>query len=76
VAQRDLRKITGRSYERLGKAILALADAPRPPHVRKLAGGLTGYRVACGDWRVLYEVDDAARVVSVWRVAHRRESYR
>jgi mRNA interferase RelE/StbE len=28
-----------------------------------------------GDWRVVYIVDDAARLVSVTRVAHRRDVY-
>jgi mRNA interferase RelE/StbE len=28
-----------------------------------------------GDWRVVYIVDDAAKVVTIARVAHRREVY-
>jgi mRNA-degrading endonuclease RelE of RelBE toxin-antitoxin system len=27
------------------------------------------------DWRVLYIIDDAAKLVSVTRIAHRREVY-
>ena len=75
-AQRDLKKIGEVPRARLRKVIMDLADTPRPPRVKKLSGGLSGYRVTCGDWRVLYEVEDSARLVSVWRVAHRSESYR
>jgi mRNA interferase RelE/StbE len=32
-------------------------------------------RVRVGDWRVVYIIDDAAKVVSVTRIAHRREVY-
>lgn len=32
-------------------------------------------RVRIGDWRVVYIIDDAAQVVSVTRIAHRREVY-
>jgi mRNA interferase RelE/StbE len=28
-----------------------------------------------GDWRVVYVIDDAAKLVSVTRIAHRREVY-
>jgi mRNA-degrading endonuclease RelE of RelBE toxin-antitoxin system len=28
-----------------------------------------------GDWRVVYIVDDAAKLVSVTRIAHQREVY-
>ncbi|MEK7477453.1 MAG: type II toxin-antitoxin system RelE/ParE family toxin [Candidatus Coatesbacteria bacterium] len=75
-AQRDLKRIGEVPRERLGEVILDLAENPRPRRVKKLSGGLSGYRVTCGDWRVLYEIDDSARIVTVWRVAHRSESYR
>ncbi len=43
------------------------------------AGRWKGYkdqwRVRVGDWRVIYIIDDAASVVSVTRIAHRREIY-
>jgi mRNA-degrading endonuclease RelE of RelBE toxin-antitoxin system len=28
-----------------------------------------------GDWRVLYIIDDAAKLISITRIAHRREVY-
>ncbi|HEV3279678.1 MAG TPA: type II toxin-antitoxin system RelE/ParE family toxin [Terriglobia bacterium] len=28
-----------------------------------------------GDWRIVYVIDDGAKLVSVTRVAHRREVY-
>jgi len=28
-----------------------------------------------GDWRVVYIIDDGARLVSITRIAHRREVY-
>ena len=41
---------------------------------------LTGHRpylrVRSGDYRVIYSVDDRARVVTVAAVGHRREIYR
>ena len=53
-----------------------LAEDPRPPGVRSLAGYRPWLRVRAGDYRVIYVVDDAARVVTVAVVGHRREVYR
>ncbi len=52
----------------------ALAADPRPRSSEKLAG-LEAFRVRVGD-RVIYEIDDRARLVIVSRIRHRREVYR
>ena len=51
-----------------------MADNPRPPGVKKLSGG--GYRVRVGTYRVVYDVDDKAMTVTVFRVKHRKDVYR
>jgi len=38
--------------------------------------GRHDYRIRGGDYRIVYAVDDAARLVVVARVAHRRDVYR
>jgi len=53
-----------------------LAKAPRPPGSQKLAGGSERYRLRQGAYRILYSVDDEARVVEVVKIGHRREVYR
>ncbi len=52
-----------------------LRNNPRPPGAKKLTG-LEGYRLRKGDYRILYTIDDKSRLVSVYRVGHRREIYR
>ncbi|HXI58673.1 MAG TPA: type II toxin-antitoxin system RelE/ParE family toxin [Polyangia bacterium] len=64
-----------KDLSRIVERIQALAVAPRPPGSEKLSGE-EKYRIRQGNYRVLYEVDDAARKVTVVRVAHRREVYR
>ena len=53
----------------------ALASVPRPRGVKKLVGG-TGWRVRVGDYRILYTIDDKSRIVTIYRVKHRRQVYR
>jgi ParE toxin of type II toxin-antitoxin system, parDE len=47
---------------------------------RQACGPLTGHRpylrVRSGDYRVIYAVDDRARLVTIAAVGHRREVYR
>ena len=64
---KDRRKITAR--------IEGLASEPRQHGCEKLSG-LEQYRVRQGDYRIVYSVDDAARVVLVVKVGHRRDVYR
>lgn len=61
--------------ERIGAAIDALAVEPRPSGVVRLAGR-DDFRIRVGDYRIVYAVDDAARLVLVARIAHRRDVYR
>ena len=56
--------------KRLDKRLLALRDNPRPPGVKALTGAPGVLRLRVGDYRVLYEVDDAVLVVLVLTVAH------
>ncbi len=76
-AQRELAKLPRAIARRIAAAIEALAADPRPAGVRKLAGGAgEGWRVRVGDYRVLYEVRDAELLVTVVKLAHRRQVYR
>ncbi|MFN8522825.1 MAG: type II toxin-antitoxin system RelE/ParE family toxin [Chloroflexota bacterium] len=55
--------------------IEGLRENPRPIGVEKLAGQ-ERYRVRQADYRVVYAVDDASRVVEIVRIGHRRNVYR
>ena len=75
-AERDLRRLTPEAFHQVIAVIRALAEDPRPSGCRKLVGSASDWRVRVGSWRVIYEIDDEARVVRVMRVRHRREAYR
>jgi mRNA interferase RelE/StbE len=62
-------------FTRIDRKILGLADNPRPPGCKKLRGYRDQWRIRVGDWRVVYLIDDAAKLVTITRVAHRREVY-
>jgi mRNA interferase RelE/StbE len=74
-AQRELDALDDALFARIDRKILALADDPRPAGCKKLRAYKDQWRVRVGDWRVLYVIDDAAKLVTITRVAHRRDVY-
>jgi mRNA interferase RelE/StbE len=75
-AEKDLSRLSSEIHHRVIVAIQTLANNPRLPGCRKLAGSKNDWRIRVGDYRVVYEIADEIRVVRVNRVRHRREVYR
>ena len=75
-AERDLSKLPAEVFHRIIPRIQALAETPRPPGCRKLSGSDSDWRIRIGDYRVVYEIDDAEKSVQIFRVRHRRDAYR
>jgi len=74
-AARELDALDDAFFARLDAKIVALAENPRPAGCKKLKGFKDHWRIRVGDWRVLYIIDDAAKLVSITRVAHRKQVY-
>lgn len=72
---KDLDPIPKRDVQRIVASIAALADNPRPPQAMKLTGA-EKYRLRCGVYRVLYEIQDNVLLVCVVKVGHRKDVYR
>jgi mRNA interferase RelE/StbE len=72
---KDLRGIPKTEVRRLLKRIEALSNDPRPAGCEKLTGRDL-YRIRQGVYRIVYSVNDAAVVIEVIKVGHRREVYR
>jgi mRNA interferase RelE/StbE len=74
-AVKELEALPAKDRRRIVPRIEGPASEPRPPGCEKLSG-LEQYRVRQGDYRVVYGVDDEARVVIVVKIGHRRDVYR
>jgi mRNA interferase RelE/StbE len=79
----EIKPSARKEFEALPDTVLArvthkidlLAHTPRPAGCKKLRGYKDLWRIRVGAWRVIYSIDDAARRVSITRIAHRREVY-
>ena len=74
-ARKELEALPDNMLARVLQKMEALRHAPRPAGCKKLKAYKDQWRIRVGDWRVLYIIDDAARLVSVTRIAHRRDVY-
>ena len=73
-AAKALSKLPQQDYPRVRDAIRSLASEPRPPGCKKLTGR-DGWRLRIGRYRVIYEIADRVRVVTVVDVGDRKDVY-
>ena len=75
-AARFLEKLRDKQlFQRLAETMEALRCNPRPAGCKKLAGR-PDYRVRVGDYRIIYRIEDGILMISVIKIAHRRDVYR
>jgi mRNA interferase RelE/StbE len=75
-ARKELEDVSSPFYEKIEEKLLALRDAPRPQGCKILKGTENSWRIRIGDYRVIYQIDDAMKTVTVIKVGHRSDVYR
>jgi len=75
-AQREFKRLPSEVVRKVDTAMLDFERNPRPHGCTKLEGSEHEYRVRVGDYRILYVIDDKARLVTIAHVRHRRDAYR
>ena len=74
-ARKELESLSDNLIARIVPKIDSLAADPRPSGTKKLRGYKDLWRIRVGDYRIVYIIDDDRKMVSVTRVAHRRDVY-
>jgi mRNA interferase RelE/StbE len=74
-AYKDLESIPKEYARLIAQHIDSLENDPRPNDSKKLKGD-AGFSLRVGTYRVLYDIDDETKVVTIYRIKHRREAYR
>ncbi|MBM3436510.1 MAG: type II toxin-antitoxin system RelE/ParE family toxin [Bacteroidetes bacterium] len=57
-------------------AINRLSENPRPQGCKKLKGSVNEYRIRIGNYRVIYTIANTVLIVTVIKIAHRKDVYR
>lgn len=74
-AIKDIKRLPKNYTALIGRHIASLGENPRPSDAKKLQGR-KDYSLRVGIYRVLYDIDEKLRIVTIYRVKHRREAYR
>jgi len=74
-ARRELEALPDHVLSRVVRKLESLGHTPWPAGCKKLKGHNDQWRVRAGDWRVVFIINDSSKLVSVTRIAHRREVY-
>ena len=75
-AAKEFKKLPSLIKRRIQEAVNQLTENPRPSGVVKLKGDDRLFRIRLGEYRIVYEIDDSAKLVRVTRVRHRKDVYR
>jgi mRNA interferase RelE/StbE len=75
-ASREFLALPAAIRERIDKRLVALKENPRPAGVKALQGQEGLWRIRIGGYRVVYQIDDRQRLITVTRVRLRATVYR
>ena len=73
-AIKDLSKIDNKFTSKIFAKIENLENFPRISNFKKLNNFEPPFRLRVGNYRVLFDIED--NIITVYRVKHRRESYK
>jgi len=74
---KNLEKLPKKEKRRIFRKIESLAENPRPEGMKALQKSHSGYcRVRCGDYRIVYTVQDDQLFILVIKIAHRKDVYK
>ena len=74
-AEKEYFKLPESVKHRIQELILSLETEPRPMGAKKLRE-TDYYRVRSGDYRIIYSIEDKARLIKILSIGHRKEIYR
>jgi len=74
-AGKALDEIPRQDRDRILEGIVGLKSNSRPIGCKKLSGR-EGWRIRSQNYRIIYDIDDAAKLVLVQVIGHRRDVYR
>ncbi len=75
-AQKEFLKLSPPWDKKVKLSINKLEQTPRSVGVKKLSGTKDGYRVRIADYRILYTIDDKEKIITIYRIKHRRDVYK
>jgi mRNA interferase RelE/StbE len=74
-ARKELEALPDAVLPRVARTLDTLPADPRPRGCKKLRGSADLWRVRVGDYRIIYHIDDGARLIEVRAIRDRKDAY-
>lgn len=74
--EKDLKALPKKTVSRIMRKIEELSNNSFPNRVIKLSDTEHLYRVPIGEYRIIYEINNRNKEITIHYVRHRREAYR
>ena len=75
-ARKELDSLPEEAFLKIDQSLLSLKENPFPyPQSKKLKGE-DKCRLRVGDYRVVYSIDEEQKIITVFRIRHRKDVYR
>lgn len=74
-ARKELEALPDTVLARIARQLDGLPADPRPRGTKKLRGASDLWRVRVGDYRIIYHIDDRARLIEVRAIRNRKDAY-
>ncbi len=75
-ALKEIEKLDRSVVGQIVNKIEALAKNPHPSQSLKLSGSERSYRLRVGHYRILYQINETVKLITVYAVGHRKDIYR
>lgn len=75
-ASKELANLEAELEKKVLQAVDDLAIDPRPSQCKKLKGRKDSYRLRVGKIRVIYQIDDSLKFITVYKVGHLSDVYK
>jgi len=73
-AQKELSNLPEDIYKKVKQIILKLSEDSMPYGCKKLKGR-EGWRIRVGDYRIIYEINDKDKTITILHIGHRKDVY-
>lgn len=74
-ARKELEALPDGVLARIARQLDLLSETPRPSGCRKLRGATDLWRLRVGNYRIIYAIDDMARLIEVRAIRDRKDAY-
>lgn len=74
--EKDLKQIEGIFHQSIFKKIENLKKFPQTPNIKKLSTVENYYRLRCGNYRIIFQVDSMNMKIVIFYIRHRKDVYK